>query len=51
MAAFVGRKNILALTIRTGMCAFLCSNKNEISFFLVSKGLVVLRIMKYKTTI
>ena len=32
MVASVGRENVLTLTITVGMCVFLCSNKNEISF-------------------
>ena len=37
VASSVGRENILALTIRIGMCVFLFSNKSKISFVFPSK--------------
>ena len=46
MAASVGRESVFALTIRRGMCAFLCSIKN-ICF--PSKGPVTLCIVRYTT--
>ena len=40
VAVFVGRENVLALTIRIGMYVFLYSNKSEISFILLLKALL-----------
>ena len=40
MAAFVARENVLALTIRVGMCVFLSSNKNGMSFAFLLKALL-----------
>ena len=50
VAAIVGRENALAMTIRIGMCVFLCSNKSKISFF-PSNGPVTHSIIKFTTII
>ena len=39
MAIFVGRENVLALTIKPGMCVFLCLDKNEISIAFLLEAL------------
>ena len=44
MAAFMGRENVLALTIGIEMFVFPCSKKSEISFVFPT-----LRIIKYTT--
>ena len=53
VAAFVVREIDLALTIRIGMCVFLCLNESEISFFYYyySKGSLTLPVIKYTTII
>ena len=43
MAALMVRQNVLALTVRIGMCLFLCLNKNEMPFVFLLKALLHFR--------